>query len=164
MLYFYTVIAGITGQFCCWGHLFVPCICCLLIAQNLRGPPLCIGHMVIALSLLWFNAMGFKCCSEGLILGICWWSQNRLGRFSWMIFIHLFFLAILVLKRFVIYCMGMFCSPIYCFLAKKLCLIVMILVKQVLYLVSTWIFVAITYCKRKIYILEYWIYHRPASF
>ena len=60
-----------------------------------------------------------------LVLGICWLYQNRLGRFCKMNFIVLWLLAILVPKRFVLYCLGMFGSPLYYCLANRLYIIML---------------------------------------
>ena len=65
------------------------------------------------------------------------------------------FLAILVLERFVLYCLGMFGRPIYYCLANRLCFIMFFCKKYIIFLVLCLFFVAITYSNRKVSILEY---------
>ena len=55
-------------------------------------------------SFFWLSAIGLIFSFPDQILGLCWLSQNRLGRFCWTSYILTCFMACLLLKRFVLCC------------------------------------------------------------
>ena len=74
---------------------------------------------MIILGFLWPSAMGLICSFTDLILGICWLSQNRVGRFQQTSFTLLCLTATLVPNRFALGCLGVFGNPIDCYFCKQ---------------------------------------------
>ena len=100
------------------------CLLLLLITNTLKWPLLYIGHIVIILRFFVAkrHRVDFLFCKSDsgdflVVLKPC--RQVLLDQFQ-----PFFFLATLDPKIFVLYCLGVFSSPIFCCFANKLCFIV----------------------------------------